>query len=256
MPLIIVLLAAVVSFSAFRGLFGVRSALQAAIYTFHYAALSVWRGVTGIPASLAGFRKVSEKNEELSKELNELRPQVLLLEEIKRENDRLRAQLFFKYNNRYRFRMLAAEVVGKTPEPWFSILEINQGRQAGVRRNMTVMAAEGLVGRVVEVSRYSAKVMLVSDVESSVAAVDARSRDFGLVKGSSSGRLSMKYVDAGGDIRGGDGIVTSNISAVFPPGIPIGEVVRASKKEHDLFYHVEIKPFVDFSKLEEVFVVF
>ena len=98
--------------------------------------------------------------------------------------------------------------------------------------------------------------MLITDVESSVAAVDARSRDFGLVKGGSLDRLSMKYVDAGGDIRKGDRIVTSNVSTVFPAGIPIGEVSLASKKEHDLFYHVEIKPIVDFSKIEEVFIIF
>jgi rod shape-determining protein MreC len=122
--------------------------------------------------------------------------------------------------------------------------------------DMPVMVAEGLVGRVIEVSRHSSKVMLITDAESSVAAVDSRSRDFGVVKGVPAGRLSMKHVDARGDVKVGDIIVTSNISTVFPPGLPIGEVTRASRKEHDLFYHIEIEPAVDFSKIEEVFLVF
>ena len=66
----------------------------------------------------------------------------------------------------------------------------------------------------------------------------------------------MKHVDARGDVRVGDIIVTSNISTIFPPGLPIGEVTRASRKEHDLFYHIEIKPAADFSKIEEIFLIF
>ena len=97
---------------------------------------------------------------------------------------------------------------------------------------------------------------MIIDGESSVAAASSRSRDYGVVAGSPSGRLSMKYVSAVGDVQQGDVIVTSTISSVFPQGIPIGEVVLASKREHDLFYHVEVKPAVDFSRLEKVFVVY
>ena len=98
--------------------------------------------------------------------------------------------------------------------------------------------------------------MLITDALSSVAAVNGRSRDFGVVKGGSPNKIFMKHVDAGGDVRVGDIIVTGNISTIFPPDIPIGEVSRASKKEHDLFYHIEIKPSVDFGKIEEIFIIF
>lgn len=256
LAIIVILLAVLISFSTFRNLFGLRSILQAAIYPFQFAAVSIWKGVVGLPSSLGANRKAAKENAELKNELESLQPRLSLLDELQRENARLRDLLFYKNSNPYRFRILAAQVVGKSPDPWFSILEINQGRRAGVRVDMPVMAQEGLIGRVVEVSSFSSKVMLITDVESSVAAVDARSRDFGLVKGGSLDRLSMKYVDAGGDIRKGDRIVTSNVSTVFPPGIPIGRVSLASKKEHDLFYRVEIKPIVDFSKAEEVFIIF
>lgn len=256
LPILIVLLAVFISFSTFRNLFGIRSLLQAAIYPFQSATVSLWKGVVGIPASFAGYKKITKQNTELKEKLRNLEPRLSLLEELLRENTRLRTALFYKQKNPYRFRLLPAQVIGRSPDPWFSILEVNQGSRAGVRRDMPVMVKEGLVGRVVEVSKYSSKVMLITDALSSVAAVDGRSRDFGVVKGGASNKLHMKYVDAGGDIKVGDIILTSNISTISPPGIPIGEVGRASKKEHDLFYHIEIKPAVGFRKIEEIFIIF
>lgn len=256
LPILIILLAVFISFSTFRGLFGVRSLLQAAIYPFQSVAVSLWKGVVNMPASFAGYKKVTNQNTELKEELMSLEPRLALLEELQRENTRLRTALLYKQKNPYRFKLLPAQVIGRSPDPWFSILEINQGSRAGIRRDMPVMVKEGLVGRIVEVSKYSSKVMLITDAESSVAAVDSRSRDFGVVKGGSLNKLFMKHVDASGDIEVGDSIVTSNISTIFPPGIPIGNVSQASKKEHDLFYHIEIKPAVDFRKIEEVFIIF
>jgi len=255
LPILIVLLAVFISFSALRGLFGIRSLLQTAIYPFQSAAVSLWKGMVNIPASFASNREIAKQNAELKEKLNNLQPNLSLLEELLRENTRLRAALFYKQKNPYRFRLLPAQVIGKSPAPWFSILEVNQGSGAGVSMDMPVMDKDGLVGRIVEVSRFSSKVMLITDVESSIAAVDARSRDFGVVKGGSSNKLFMKHVDAGGDIKVGDSILTSNISTISPPGIPVGEVGRASKKEHDLFYHIEIKPAVNFRKIEEVFII-
>ncbi len=256
LPILIVLLAVFISFSTFRDLFGVRSLLQAVIYPFQFAAVSLWKGAVNIPASLTGYRKIAKQNTELKEKLRNLQSRLSLLEELLRENTRLRTALFYQQRNPYRFRLLPAQVIGRSPDPWFSILEINQGSRAGMRRDMPVMVKEGLVGRIVEVSKYSSKVMLITDAQSSVAAVDGRSRDFGVVKGGSSNKLSMKHVDAGGDIKVGDVIVTGNISTIFPPGIPIGKVSQASKKEHDLFYHIEIKPAVDFRKIEEIFIIF
>jgi rod shape-determining protein MreC len=254
LAIILVLLALFISFSAVRGLFGVRSLLQAVIYPFQYVALAAYHGVTGIPAHFGSLREAS-KNTRLEEELAVLKTRLTLLEGLKKENARLRSALAFNKKNPYNFRLLAAEVMGKAPTPWYSILIINRGSRAGVRKGLVVMTENGLAGQVIEVSRFSSKVMLIIDDESSVAAANGRSQDYGVVVGSPAGKLFMKYVGAGGDIQKGDEIVTSRISTAFPPDIPIGRVVQASKREHDLFYHVEIKPAVDFSKIEKVFVV-
>lgn len=183
-------------------------------------------------------------------------PRISVTEELIAENKRLKSVLGFRDRNRYGMRLLPAQVIGKGSSPWFSILETNRGASSGIKVDMPVVVEEGLVGRVAEVSQFSSKVLLITDATSSVAAADQRSRDFGVVEGRSSDALFMKYVPASGDISEGDKIVTSPISSVFPAGIPIGIVSRAEKKEHDLFYRIEVKPFVKFSQLEEVFLVF
>lgn len=254
--IIIILLAVFLSFSAFRDLFGLRTLAQTAVYPFQFAAAALYKGIIAVPAKLVNLRNLSIENAELKQELKTLKPRLLLYKGRAGENQRLRSALFFRNQGRAKFNLLAAQVVGKSPTPWFSILEINQGSSAGVRVDMPVIVAEGLVGRVIETALFSAKVMLLTDAASSVAAADERSRDFGVVAGGgSASKLFMKYVSAGGDVAVDDVIATSRISLIFPSGIPIGSVSHAAKGEHDLFYHIEIKPAVDFSKLEEVFII-
>jgi rod shape-determining protein MreC len=256
LAMLIILLALFISISSLRNLFGMRSLLQAMIYPFQFTTVSVWKGVTGIPSSVINLRGLSEQNRLYQDELKELRLKLQVFEEVKNENQRLREALGYKQKNSYKYRLLSAQVIGRAPSPWFTILEIGRGTQAGVKKGMAVITEKGAVGHVIEVSTFSAKVLLLIDPDGAIAAVSSRSRDIGVVQGAQTNKLYMKYVSVGGDIKEGDSIITSHISGIFPPGIPIGEVTHASKKEHDLFYKIEIRPFVDFSKIEEVFVVF
>ncbi|NQT29458.1 MAG: rod shape-determining protein MreC [Candidatus Saganbacteria bacterium] len=232
-----------------------RSFFISCLYPVQLVTVSVFKGVTSIPRAINDLRNLSGENHKLKKEISFLVPKLITLTELKKENTRLRQALSFAENNSFANKLLTAQIVSRAPTPWFCLLSINQGSQNGVKNNMTVISRDGLVGKIIEVSKYSSKIMLLTDGESSVAALDARSRDFGVVAGSGSNKLFMKYVDTQGDIKEADQVVTSNVSLIFPPGIPIGQVVVATKGEHDLFYHIEIKPAVDFSRLEEVFIV-
>ncbi len=232
-----------------------RSLVNNIVYPFQFATASVWKGVTGIPSFFVHLFTLSKENTKFRRELDGIKLKIMLFDELVKENERLRNALAFKQNGSQSLRLLAGQVIARGPTPWYSILEINQGSRAGVKLDAAVIVKEGLVGRVVEVSLYSSKVMLLIDAESSVAAADLRSRDFGVVEGKHLGTLLMKYVSAGADIKVGDTVVASHISTIFPPGIPIGTVVHASKAETDLFYNIEVKPSVDFSKIEEVFIV-
>lgn len=253
LAIFLILLAVILSFAS---PYYIRPVFTAIIYPFQLAAVSLWKGITNVPVFFVNLRNLSREYASLKKELEGLKPKAALLEELVKENTRLREDLNFRERNPYNLKLLAAQVIGKSPSAWFSILEVNQGARVGVKINMPVIDKSGLVGRVIEVSPFSSKILLIIDEDSSVAAINSRSRDFGLVKGAWGNRLFMRYVSAGGDVKEGDAIVASPISTLFPPGFPIGKVRSVAKREHDLFYDIEIQPAVDFSKLEEVFVVF
>lgn len=250
---VILLLVLTISLPQTRNLFGIRSILSPLIYPFQFAGDALYRGVRGGVSYVAGLNRAAIENAYLKQELDLAQAKLKLLEELKQENIRLKGILRFKQDSR--FNLLAARVIGKSPTPWFSIININKGRASGIRVDMPVIGRDGLVGRVIEVYPLNSKVMLLVDPESSVAAADERSRDFGMAEGALPNKLFLKYVDAKGDVQIGDTIVTSHLSDIFPAGIQIGQVLSASKKEYDLFYRIELKPAVDFSKLEEVFVV-
>lgn len=251
----VILLALVLSFSTAKNLFGFRSFLQACLYPVQFATVSVWKGIVNTPSALFSLRDLTQQNIKLKRELKKLKAEVMVLEDKGRESNRLRRALNFKTSLNMNFKLLPAQIVGKSPTPLFSILQINKGSRAGVKKNQPVISVRGLVGRVVEVAPFSAKVLSLIDTESSVASVSQRSRDFGLLRGNGLNKLSLRYVAAGGDIKVGDKILTSPVSNYFPAGLLLGTVVKASKREHDLFYHIEVQPAVDFSRLEEVFVL-
>lgn len=254
LAIVIVLLAVFVSFSSFYDLFGVRQLLITAIYPFQFTAAAAWKTAVGIPGSLANLGGLASDNERYRREIKSLKMQQLQLEAVIRENDRLKSALNFQQKQN-RFKLCPAQVLGRSPGSWMAVVIIDKGIRSGIRAGMPVINPEGLVGKVVEASYLSSKVLLLLDGQSMAAAVDARTRVAGIIQGDGSGRLRMKYVEAASEIAEGDLIATASISTVFPSGIPIGTVASSAKKEHDIFYNVTVKPAVKFGKLEEVFVV-
>ncbi len=255
LPAVLIVLALAASFAIPHKLALVRSAVSLAFYPFQSATAAVWRGTVSLPGNLIDLRDLARHNAELKAKLDALEPQINQLKELKSENDRLREALGLQAQSRYGARLLPAKVIGRGAASWCSLIEIDRGSGSGVRVNLPVVVRAGLVGKVIEVSRFSAKVLLLTDPRFSAAAADQRSRDYGVAEGYAPFKLRLKYVRAGGDVAVGDPIVTSTISTLFPAGIPVGTVSRAAKKETDLFYEIEITPAADLSKLEEVFVL-
>ena len=253
---IIVLLALVLSYFTINNSFGIRLVFTSVFYPFQAAGQYIVKGVVGIPTGIISLRGLSLENKELKTRLLTSSAKLALFEELVNENVRLRQALDFQGSNRYRFKLVAAQVVARGASPYTSLMEVNQGVLSGVKADMPVIVDGGLVGRVVEVSLFSSKVLPITDLKSSVAAVDQQNREFGVIEGFASQHLlAMKYVSSVADIQVGDPIVPSPASKIFPPGIPIGTVVQVKKKDDDLFFDVKIRPAVNFSKLEEVFLI-
>jgi rod shape-determining protein MreC len=120
---------------------------------------------------------------------------------------------------------------------------------------MPVTHAFGVVGRIVAVSPNYSKVLLIIDQNSSVDCLIQTTRERGMFKGFSAEVCRLDYVTKSSKARPGDTVVTSGLGGIFPKGLPVGEIISVKKNSGSLFKDIDVRPLVDFSKLEEVLVV-
>lgn len=196
---------------------------------------------------------VAKENEDLRKDLNRAFEKKIQFKEFELSNARLRNLLNFKKN--ITDRVLAAEVIGKDPSPWFKTVLIDKGQRDGVEKGMAVVIPEGIAGQTTEVSAHYSKVLLIIDHNSAVDALVQRDRARGIIKGGSAGQCLFKYVLRKHDIEVDDIVVSSGLDGVFPKGLPVGYVSGVIKPKSGIFQEVTVAPHVDFEKLEEVLVV-
>ena len=193
-------------------------------------------------------------NEKLQKEVEKLRKENIELQELKNENLRLKEALNFKTENP-ELDLKLASITGKNPGNWFNIFTIDRGKRDGIKPGMAVLDEKGnMVGQVTQVGETWAKVLAIIDRDSSVSAVDVRTRDNGIVRGDSQGGLVMIYLPLDAEVLEGDIITTSGMSR-FPKGLVIGKVEKVTKEPGALFKQALVKPAADFERLEYVFVV-
>jgi len=203
--------------------------------------------------AIAEFKRVEEENKKLKEKIEATLQENAILKEKLIAYNRLKELLELKES--FSYEMIPSWVISREPGNWFNSVIIDRGRVDGVKENMAVATYYGLVGRIVSVDSRTAKVLLILDQRSAVGGMIQRSRDIGVVKGSESNYCYMEYLSHDADIKVNDIIITSGLGSIFPKGIKIGRVVGVEKEKHALFQDVLIRPEVDFTKLEEVFVV-
>jgi rod shape-determining protein MreC len=196
---------------------------------------------------------VRKENRKLKREIDFLTMENIRYREQLATHQRLKKLLQFKQT--IDRPVLAAQVIGLDPTGWFKSIIIDKGKRDGLRSNMPVVNASGVVGRIVSVSSAYAKVLLIIDQNSAVDCLVQRSRDRGMVKGLSSDTCKLDYVVKSADVAIGDMVVTSGLGGVFPKGLSVGLVSSAGEVSGDLFQEILLRPVVDFSKLEEVLVI-
>ena len=196
---------------------------------------------------------VNHENTQLKNEIHVLKMANSRYRELLATQESLEELLQFKQTiNR---PVLAAQVIGLDPTGWFKSVIIDKGKWAGLRIDMPVVNAFGVVGRVVSVSSNYAKVLLIIDQNSAVDCLVQRSRDRGMLKGLMSEICKLDYVAKSNDISMGDIVVTSGLGGVFPKGLPVGRILDVKEISGELFKDIKIRTAVDFSKLEEVLVI-
>ena len=151
---------------------------------------------------------------------------------------------------------IAARVVSVPVSNFEQTIRLDRGSRHGVRVDDPVVAGDGLIGRVVDVSSRRSIVRLVTDTGSSVGVRVARSNEAGIVRGEGPGQLlSVGFIEVNADVRRGDLVVTSGIeggSDLYPAGVPVGRILEAEKVEGALEQRVRVRPLADVSHLRFV----
>lgn len=197
--------------------------------------------------------KTREENQKMVDENRKLVNTILNLRELEQENIRLRNLLQFKEN--FKIEAVVARMIAKDVSSEFRAIRINRGRLSGIEPNMAVINAEGVVGRVLRVTDSTSDVVTLLDPLSALDAYIMRSRARGIIEGLTDSLCQLKFALRVDDIQPGDLLLSSGLGGNFPKGIPVGTIIKVTRKSFGITQKVEVKPSVDFSKLEEVLVV-
>lgn len=167
--------------------------------------------------------------------------------------DRLLDSLEFKQSDPD--EKVFAEVVAVANEGYSRMLVLNKGTSDGIRKNFAVVTPEGIVGKIQSVTLYQSVVQLVIDPRSQFPAMIQRSRNKASLSGTTNGTLQLKLIPRRLELNIGDRIIASGLAGIFPKGSLVGHIESIDKKEFGLFQEAVIAPAVDFSRIEEVFVI-
>lgn len=223
-------------------------------------------GVTQQAAARAGDNLLPKseliaENNSLRRQNQELRLQVAQSVTSSNENERLRQLIGWQKQNRWNAKL--ARVILRDPANWWRTVQIDRGSMNGLSNNLAVLSADGfLVGRVSAVSLTRSQVVLIGDDNCKVPAiVENETRSQGMITGGG-GPLDDSFVHLthllnNTKLKPGQRVVTSGLSAIYPPGIQIGLVAEEARPEESgLIQEAEIKLSANLSSLEEVWVLF
>jgi len=211
----------------------------------------------------AGFTELGDLREELQRVRKKVQTYDNINDEfivLKKENIRLRQIL--NLQDRISYDSFPATIISKDPDNWFRTIIINRGdNSCGIRKNMPVISfyeEEKIVfGKVIEVKGSVSRILPIISKDMKLGVMFQESHIPGLLTGSSlnSDLCIMDFISNSAKICFGDIIVTSGMGGIFPPGIQVGTVVKFFVIESKAFQRAIIKPIIDYSKIEEVFVI-
>jgi rod shape-determining protein MreC len=227
---------------------------RALFYVLHplqKQAGKIGRAAIYLRDTLINFAYLKHDNEKLKKELSDLVYENNQLEEKALENERLKR--LFDYKRKISFKTIMTKVVGRDLNNYYGIITVDLGGRDGVVKDMTVIAQDGVVGKIIEVYPEYSLVMLITDYKSGISGIIQKSRVVGTVSGAGNGKCKMVFLSAY-DVKEGDSIVTSG-DGKFPKGLLIGTIAGVRSASDSMSLDIEVVPTVDVLKLEEVLIV-
>jgi rod shape-determining protein MreC len=198
------------------------------------------------------LRGVRAENRELKRQIEEMRLEGVRLSEDAEQDHRLQKLLAFK--QQLPSKTVAAQVIGSSGSDLSQSINIDKGSDEGLKPDMAVITATGIVGKVLHVYPSTAQVLMINDQTSGVGAMFEKTRLQGVLRGTPGGSIILERVMSDEKVSPGDTLLSSGGDQIFPKGMPVGTVEKVSPG-HEMFLNIQVKPAADLSRLEEVLVV-
>jgi rod shape-determining protein MreC len=198
------------------------------------------------------LRGVRAENRQLKEQIEQMRLEQVRLSEDATQAHRLQSLLAFK--EQFIAKTVPAQVIGSSGSDLSRSIFIDKGENAGLKPDMAVITAGGIVGKVWIVYPSTSLVLMINDQSSGVGALLEKSRLQGVLRGTPDGELILERVMSDETVIQGETVLSSGGDQIFPKGLPVGTVTRVSPG-HEMFLSIKVKPAADLSRLEEVLVV-
>ena len=211
-------------------------------------------GAKGLWQNYLDLRSIRAQNQQLQKTIDRLRlEQASLLEDAK-QGERLQALVDFQ--QKYIYKTLAAQAIGSSGSDSSRVFYIDKGSAEGLDRDMAVLTADGIVGKVREVFPHSAQVLAINDQTSGAGVILETTRIRGILRGNASGRLQIVGILKDDRIKPGEKVLTAGGDLIFPRGLPVGVVEKVvPDPDRDSFIDVIVTPAAHLDRLDEVLVI-
>ena len=215
--------------------------------------------ITSIFSNIESLLNTYEENKRLKMRLEDFAVLQAKVHDLETENASLQ-ELVDKEESLRDYERLHATVIARNPDQWEEKIILNKGSAHGVERNMAVMTARGLIGKIILVTPFTSEVGLLYTNNSNYrvsALVQGEKGDVhGLIEGFEAERneLILKRIDSSVKIEVGEKVISSGLGGIFPKGILIGEVTEITTDDFGLTKMAYVKPAADFSLLDEVII--
>jgi rod shape-determining protein MreC len=244
------------------GTVSIKKVLQTIVYPFEYVFSKIWDFITDVFNSITKIRQYRDKLEETQKILQHQSKSYQAVEELRNQIKVLKQALGLKdlITENYDPNPITARVITRDPNNGYLTLIINKGTSAGIKKDMIVVGyykgKAGVIGRIIETTPFTAKIMPVHDKASNIGAAVSKNRVIGVIEGQGAKKpLRMSFVPTGTNVAAGDLIVTASESDIFPQGLVIGTVKSAKDLQGQFHKSILVKPFINYSQIEIVFII-
>ena len=225
---------------------------------FRWCVSVIADGFEGWGRYFQSIDALSKQNDELISENESLQDRLQQAELLESENERLRAYLDMKtaYPS---FEMEEGMIISHSSGNYITTFTLNRGTLHGIKVNMPVLTADGIVGYVSEVGLNWCMVSTIIETATSVGAYVPRSGVVGIVSGDYSlrydGVCKISYLETDADIQVGDTVLSSGTGSVYPADLEIGTVTAVEIDEYSRMLVATVQPSVDFSALKWVMII-